>query len=189
MPFPLSYLIFNTSSKKTVLLIPDHESQETAHFLLVYSWGCSGLLAGSKASNHIYMECTSLSALHIYSLSYVGVFTCMCSVFSSASRVSSHTESPRWTRPDNQAEAVILTRGPKAITDSGFPAFRLASRQRRTRLKSSHANSEMSSICRNTWKFPRLLVQIPYSTLVKGATMWGVCWLHGLLQGENHKHN
>lgn len=72
----------------------------------------------------------------IYSLSYVGVLTCMCSVFSSASRVSSHTESPRWTRPDNQAEAVILTRRPKAITDSGFPAFRLASRQRWTRLKS-----------------------------------------------------
>lgn len=67
MPFPLSYLIFITSSKKTVLLIPDHESQETAHFLLLYSWGCSKLLASNKASNHIYMECTSLSALHIFS--------------------------------------------------------------------------------------------------------------------------
>lgn len=94
----------------------------------------------------------------ICSLIYAGVFACVSSVFSSDSWVSSLTEWEVGTT-DNQAD-IFLAKAPKA---NGLrlsclpPCFTSKMSSIKILILSSHANSEMNSICKNTWNFPRLL--------------------------------
>lgn len=109
--FP-TYLRFNISFKKTKFYLLLAMNSQKLLLLLSLFLGMFQIACLQKS----YERGDVSLCLHcICSPIYAGVFTCMCSMFSSASGVNSHTKSPRGTQPDNEAETSFLPKRPKLL--------------------------------------------------------------------------